>query len=74
MTFRISAQTIWETSKIHGVQYHDILMGLLGISPEVIERVVIECEEYDKTVTYPHRIVAGGKVIIIEEDGTQHEE
>ena len=49
-------------------------MGLLGISPEVIERVVIECEEYDKTVTYPHRIVAGGKVIIIEEDGTQHEE
>ena len=72
MTYKISAQAIWETSKIHGVPYRDILMGLVGISPEVMEEIVNECNEFEQNVQYPYTAVESNSKVIIEEDGTVH--
>ena len=70
MTYKISAQAIWETSKIHGVPYRDILMGLVGISPEVMETIVTECNEFEQNVQYPYTAIENGKNITINSDGS----
>ena len=72
MTFKISAQSIWETSKIHGVPYRDILMGLTGMTPEIMEKIVDECNEFEQTVQYPYKTTSSEQFVIIEQDGTVH--
>lgn len=72
MTYKISAQAIWETSKIHGVPYRDILIGLAGMSPEIMEEIVAECDAFNRNVEYPYKAVEGGKTVIIESDGSVH--
>lgn len=72
MTYKISAQAIWESSKIHGVPCRDILMGLQGMSPEVMEEIVNDCEEFERTVQYPYNAVTGGNTVIIDSNGSVH--
>jgi len=72
MTYKISAQAIWETAKIHGVSYRDILMGLVGISPETMEEIVNACEEFEQNVQYPYTAIESNSKVIIEKDGTVH--
>ena len=66
MISNVSIQRIWETSKIIGVEYYDVLMQIDGMCPTLINEFVRKCEDFGKTVSYPHKTYFEGIEVYIE--------